>query len=68
MPTFLGQKREIYWWFIQEYKRIKIGFLKNSLNKVQTLKWVQTFIIREKKNPQMSSNSGPELYSNPIVG
>ena len=60
MPTSLGQKREIYWWFTQDYKRITIGSLKNSFRNLLTLKWVHIFYLERRRNPQISSRSGPE--------
>jgi len=62
MPTSRGQKREIYWWFTQNYKRIIIGSLKKRTQKLSISKMdSHPLFIERRRNPQISSKSSLEI-------
>jgi len=62
MPISPGQKREIYWWFTQDYKRITLGSLENTLRNHSYPKMSShPLFIERRRNPQINSKSGLEI-------
>ena len=61
MPTFSGQKREIYWWFIQDIRGLQL-VLSRTLTRNQPHSKMDShpLFIRRRRKPQNSSRSGPE--------